>query len=326
MVGGRVLADNGEYAMHIWVYIVLSGGFLQRAALAAATSLILASPLAHAEVYAGKASEPDSDAKCASCHWKEAEAMKATKHGVGGDPRTPAGRGSSCQSCHGPSLEHAENFRVKPAIVFGRTTPASERSAPCLSCHQGDKVLHWAGAAHARNDVGCNDCHKSHAPADAVMVASTQAGVCFDCHKNVRAATLRFSTHPIRTGWMPCSSCHNAHGSVGEASLIKATVNETCYTCHAGTRGPFLWRHPPAQEDCGNCHNPHGSNNAPLLVARMPYLCMQCHLSPMHGSNLFSGSNLPPSTGGAQMLGDSCANCHMKVHGSNHPSGARLTR
>jgi hypothetical protein len=59
MVGGRAVADNGEYAMHLWVHIVLSGGFLQRAALAAATSLILASPLAHAEVYAGKEQQPD---------------------------------------------------------------------------------------------------------------------------------------------------------------------------------------------------------------------------------------------------------------------------
>jgi hypothetical protein len=26
------------------------------------------------------------------------------------------------------------------------------------------------------------------------------------------------------------------------------------------------------------------------------------------------------------MLGKNCLNCHSQVHGSNHPSGARLTR
>jgi hypothetical protein len=26
------------------------------------------------------------------------------------------------------------------------------------------------------------------------------------------------------------------------------------------------------------------------------------------------------------MLGKNCLNCHSQIHGSNHPSGARLTR
>ncbi len=287
-------------------------------------ALILAAALAQAQ--AEKAAHEAPDAKCISCHAKESEAITASKHGVSGDARTAAAHGATCQSCHGASVEHAQSPRARPTIAFNRTTPPAERSAPCLSCHQDAKLIHWDGAAHARNDVACDSCHESHRAADPVMVASTQAGVCFDCHKDMRAATLRLSTHPLRSGWMPCSSCHNAHGSVGEGGLVKASVNETCYSCHAEKRGPFLWPHPPSAENCSNCHEPHGTNNAPLLASRQPYLCMQCHLTPMHGSNLFSGSNLPPATGGAQMLGASCANCHMKVHGSNHPSGARLTR
>ncbi len=54
-------------------------------------------------------------------------------------------------------------------------------------------------------------------------------------------------------------------------------MNETCYTCHADKRGPFLWEHQPVNEDCTNCHTPHGSNITPLLkiasavpVRRMP--------------------------------------------------------
>lgn len=280
--------------------------------------------------FAQGAKEPvppdNADAKCIACHFKEAEAIKVTRHGVPGDPRAPANHGGACQSCHGPSQEHAQNVRVKPAVVFNRTAPAEKRSQACLGCHQGAKTMHWAGAAHARNDVACDSCHQSHRAADPVKVASTQAGVCFDCHKAIRAATLRLSTHPMRSGWMPCSSCHNSHGSVGEAELVRASVNQTCYTCHAEKRGPFLWPHQPSSENCSNCHEPHGTNNAPMLVSRMPYLCSQCHLTPQHGSNLQSGSNLPPAVGGASMLGAGCANCHMKVHGSNHPSGSALTR
>ncbi len=287
-------------------------------------AVVLAAPLVQAKE--AEVPQKDADAQCISCHSKESEAIKASRHGVIADARTAAAHGGTCKSCHGPSLEHAQNARVRPTIVFGRGTPSTERSAPCLTCHQDAKLTHWAGAAHARNDVACSSCHKSHAAADPVKVAATQAGVCFDCHKEVRAATLRLSTHPMRSGWMPCSSCHNAHGSVGEADLVKATVNETCYSCHAEKRGPFLWPHPPSSENCASCHNAHGSNNAPLLVSRQPYLCSQCHLTPQHGSSLNSGSNLPPAVGGANMLGSSCSSCHMKVHGSNHPSGARFTR
>ena len=299
---------------------------LPRALLRCGLALMLASALAPGRAASEPPPHEDRDAKCTSCHMKEADAIQASRHGSVGDARTPAGHRSSCTSCHGASGEHAANPRVKPAIVFGRTAPAAQSSAQCLTCHQDAKLTHWDGGAHARNDVACSSCHKSHAAADPVKVAATQAGVCFDCHKEVRAATLRLSTHPMRSGWMPCSSCHNSHGSVGEADLVKATVNETCYSCHAEKRGPFLWPHAPSSENCASCHNSHGSNNAPLLVSRQPYLCSQCHLTPMHGSNLNSGSNLPPAAGGANMLGSSCSSCHMKVHGSNHPSGARFTR
>jgi DmsE family decaheme c-type cytochrome len=108
--------------------------------------------------------------------------------------------------------------------------------------------------------------------------------------------------------------------------LVKATVNETCYTCHAEKRGPFLWEHPPAREDCTNCHTPHGSIHTPLLKARAPWLCQQCHLAPMHPSTAYSGTGVPPRGAAQQILANSCMNCHSQVHGTNHPSGPRNTR
>ena len=138
------------------------------------------------------------------------------------------------------------------------------------------------------------------------------------------------STHPTKTGFFACSSCHAPHGSTTRASLQKNSVNETCYTCHAQLRGPFLWEHRSAQDDCTNCHNPHGTNNAPMLKTRMPYLCQQCHQDSLNHSNTaFGRQSLPggATAGNAQrVVGNSCVNCHMKVHGSNHPSGARLQR
>jgi predicted CXXCH cytochrome family protein len=80
------------------------------------------------------------------------------------------------------------------------------------------------------------------------------------------------------------------------------------------------------QEDCSNCHTPHGSNYENLLVARQPWLCQQCHVAQRHPSSVYSGTGIPPDGAAQQVLGKQCENCHSQVHGSNHPSGIRLTR
>ena len=116
-----------------------------------------------------------------------------------------------------------------------------------------------------------------------MLTKATQPEVCFTCHKTQRAQTHRISTHPLDAGKMACSDCHNPHGSTGPKLLVKNSVNETCYTCHAEKRGPFLWEHQPVIDDCTNCHTPHGSTNAPLLKARPPWLCQECH-SGDHGA------------------------------------------
>jgi len=96
--------------------------------------------------------------------------------------------------------------------------------------------------------------------------------------------------------------------------------------CHADKRGPFLFEHPPATEDCSLCHLPHGSVNENLLATRTPFLCQQCHSAAFHPSQLNDGQGLPNANASPFLLGQNCMNCHPQVHGSNHPSGARLTR
>lgn len=121
--------------------------------------------------------------------------------------------------------------------------------------------------------------------------------------------------------------------------LVKETVNQTCTTCHAEKRSPFLWEHQPVADDCTNCHTPHGSNMSPLLKVRVPMLCQTCHTSD-HAKNLHSGANLPngnvTTANGQIPLGSrspaaqgnarSCLGCHSTIHGSNHPAGARFQR
>ena len=284
---------------------------------------------------------------CVECH-EGFYGIAKTKHGVKGDARTPAATGKSitgdpadamCGTCHGDLSEHNKRPRT-PGLVpvtFGKKSPAEPQNAACLNCHETGARIHWQGSKHEQTKQSCASCHRVHASKDPVMVSETQASVCFECHQDRRAELQRMSTHPTKTGFFACSSCHAPHGSTTRASLQKNSVNETCYTCHAQHRGPFLWEHRSAQDDCTNCHNPHGTNNAPMLKTRMPYLCQQCHQDANNHSNIaFGRQSLPGGSAfngavaatqqGQRVVGNSCVNCHMKVHGSNHPSGARLQR
>ena len=122
---------------------------------------------------------------------------------------------------------------------------------------------------------------------------------------------------------MTCTNCHNPHGSMAEHMLAQPTLNETCYQCHADKRGPFLWEHPPARENCALCHTPHGSNHPGMLAQRTPLLCQQCHIASFHPSTAYAGPDpkaTPPRLD-IHLVGKACLNCHSEVHGSNHPSG-----
>jgi DmsE family decaheme c-type cytochrome len=288
------------------------------------------------------------DAVCTRCHDytenKPVLSIYQTRHGVRADARTP-----TCQSCHGASEKHmkgdaAQEGRAATDIQFGHggVYPPSEarlQESTCLTCHKSGARAHWAGSQHQGNDVVCADCHRVHVRDDPVLTKATQPTVCFACHKDQRAQIHRISTHPIAAGQMGCSDCHNPHGSTGPHLLVKRSINETCYSCHAEKRGPFLWEHGPVIEDCSNCHTPHGSVSTPLLKQRMPWLCQNCH-SGDHASQLNSGANLqggnlttvnginPLANAAArqQMGARNCLNCHALVHGSNHPAGSKFLR
>jgi len=277
------------------------------------------------------------DAVCTKCHDEgdgHALTLYQTPHGLRADGRTP-----TCQNCHGESSDHVTNAskatpRPLPDVVFadtesGHASQPADQSKACLTCHESGKRMHWKGSVHDNENVACTNCHGVHTASDPVMDKLTQTEVCLDCHKKKRAELHRPSAHPVLEGKVACSDCHNPHGSNGPTLLVAATLNETCYTCHAEKRGPFLWEHEPAREDCGLCHKPHGSVNDNLLKNRAPWLCQQCHLAQFHPSTAYSGTGLPGATtpsGAQQMLGKNCMNCHPQVHGSNHPSGVRKTR
>jgi DmsE family decaheme c-type cytochrome len=281
--------------------------------------------------------EPVGAALCVTCHDEEdLPDMSRSAHGFTADKRAP-----DCISCHGTSDAHAHNRRPAgvrerphPDRMFTKnsTTPASERNAACLTCHNKDaKRALWAGSQHDVADIACNSCHKIHANSDKVLSKATQTDVCYTCHKEQRTQMNRPSHHPVPEGKMSCSDCHNPHGSAGPSLVKRDSINDTCYTCHAEKRGPFVHSHEPVTEDCSNCHNAHGTTVAAMLKARAPLLCQQCHTPHAQtGDGLISGQ--PPGATRAQNFnsvtiwqGRSCLNCHTQVHGSNNPSTTNPT-
>ncbi len=282
----------------------------------------------------------DGADSCLECHDKDDagpnfsfDAIFKSPHGRRHDPRAPFGPGGlQCEACHGPGASHADKHAkkkltinsFKPDSIY---TPA-QRNQACLACHENGARMAWHAGAHDRAGMACTDCHRMHVDRDPVLDKKTEAQVCFRCHKQQRADFQKTSSHPLRFGKIACSDCHNVHGSTNPTMLVGATLNQTCYSCHAEKRGPLLWEHAPVTEDCGNCHVPHGSVRPALLKQSPPLLCQQCHTVAGHPSVARTGASLPGGSAGTSvfLLAGGCVNCHSQVHGSNHPSGANLMR
>ena len=293
---------------------------------------------------AAEYSEKGADT-CIKCHDEDSEYpvfdIFKTRHAVKADSRTPFA-GLQCEACHGasvksavpgePARSHVDKIRPgekrPPILNFGvkSNDPVATQNRMCIQCHEDDEHIAWRGSAHEAGDVACASCHTIHAPHDPVLDKAPQADVCFSCHATERADFFKPSNHPVRFGELACSDCHSSHGAGTSTLLKKPTLNETCYTCHADKRGPFLWEHEPASEDCSLCHTPHGSIHPALLTKRPPLLCQQCHSQVGHPSVAQTPAGLPDGTASGFLLAGSCMNCHSQVHGSNHPSGVKLMR
>ncbi|MEE8526779.1 MAG: DmsE family decaheme c-type cytochrome [Thermoanaerobaculia bacterium] len=272
---------------------------------------------------------------CQQCHFDRFESFQNSAHSIAEDSRTPAGR-DSCETCHGPGGNHVSGGGgrgVGGMRPFDDTMTAEEKNAVCLNCHSRGIVGLWPGSVHDSRSLACTDCHSIHSGHNKLLVEASQPQLCTKCHRQIRAELLRPSHHPIREEKLVCTNCHNPHGTVTERLISATTVNDKCYECHAEKRGPFVWEHPPVRENCLNCHLPHGSTHEPLLRVKRPLLCQRCHNALGHPSILWALSEEEAAAGltpyelrrrgqaASMLFNRSCTNCHVNIHGSNHPSG-----
>jgi len=302
-------------------------------------ALLLATYVA-SPAYAEDAKPAQGDAKsaqgatpiCATCHEQPHNSTLFTAHGAKNDAN-----GSMCQACHGDASEHLKDpVAHKPVNRIKYGTP-QEKSAICLNCHQTNRHLaFWESGRHATNDVTCANCHSIHGRNKNPTIAPFQttfreneSDMCGTCHKAIKAATLKPSHHPIVEGKVKCSDCHNPHGAIAPAMLRNPSINEQCTSCHADKRGPYVFEHPPVEENCASCHNPHGSSHYKLLNEHTPNLCQECHEGSRHPGTIYGslGGWTDPVTGGpnapanisTRLIARACLNCHAQVHGSNAP-------
>ena len=255
--------------------------------------------------------------KCKECHPEISAKHATTLHGKAG---------KDCEACHGGGDVHMGNPSKTNIIRFGKGDVKAQ-NAQCQTCHaKNQNLMFWENSKHNTEDVACVSCHAVHKTAKP---AAEQPEKCFECHKDVRSQANMLSHHPIIEGKVKCSDCHNPHGTLGHGMIKAENVNQLCYKCHADKRGPFVYEHPPVEEDCMKCHAPHGTKATKLTKEKQPNLCQNCHEGSSHPTTMwtqadsFAGSKASKS---GRFFGRSCVNCHQTIHGTNAPAGKRFIR
>ena len=306
-------------ALVLWLVAVLGGGAAgpQPQDPVSTTVATRPAPTSSAGGYVG-------EAKCLECHEDQDKGYRSSPHSRVRNPRTPAGA-QSCETCHGPGKAHADTDGEGPIKNPVKMKPR-DISAMCTTCHDRTEHNLWAGGKHDARNMSCATCHSVHAPKSekAQLKTVTQTETCAQCHKTQVNKLHRASHMPLVEGKMECATCHSPHNSPNVKMLKKGTsINESCTTCHAEKRGPFLWEHAPGRENCVTCHDPHGSNNERMLVAKVPMLCQRCHVHSRHPPTIYDETQLNVNKSN-RIVGRGCVNCHSQVHGSNHPTSGKV--
>lgn len=254
---------------------------------------------------------------CVTCH---ADQVMHGAHAQSLNARTPMAE-LGCESCHGPGKAHADAGGDPELMRAYREMSPDEASSTCTTCHNRADHAMWDGSAHQARQLSCMTCHSVHDPVseEGQLVRATAIQICADCHREKVAKVDRSGHMPVREGKMTCSTCHNPHGTAN-VRLLRAgfSVSESCTTCHADKRGPYLFEHAPVRENCATCHDPHGSPNERMLVQKQPFMCQRCHSHVRHPGTLYDNRVVRSNN---RIFARSCVTCHSQVHGSNHPSG-----
>lgn len=222
--------------------------------------------------------------------------------------------------------------------LFVAAPAAAQQEDACSACHQvlGDQaarlVEEWKGSVHARQGIGCADCHGGDPRAkDLAQAMSPQAGfigvpakkdipvVCGSCHSDVK----RMRQYSIPTDqWQQyresvhgqllaggdsnvatCADCHGAHNvrdrKDPRSPVYANNVPATCARCHANA--DLMRRYSiPTDQYAQYQSSVHGR----LLLEKQDWRapnCATCHGT--HGAT-------PP---GVNEVANVCGQCHSAI-------------
>ena len=297
----------------------------------------------------GQASDYVGQDTCAGCHADQAKQFAKTVHARIEVAGTKYGTGcESCHGpgkAHADAQMEAAGDAVKveagKKLIYGFHGKPQDNAARCLACHNTsrDQDL-YNRSEHKLQGVSCDQCHAAHllerttkrerveptiaqaqfftAPRlteedrwlNQSLLKKPQPELCFTCHRTIQAQFALPTHHRVPEGFMKCTDCHNAHGTL-QRPLLRKTSWEACISCHAEKRGPFVFEHAAVKvEGCTICHTPHGSVSRNLLTRREDrFTCLECHVDPF-------AANVPHGRLGFQTRGE-CVRCHPTIHGSN---------
>jgi DmsE family decaheme c-type cytochrome len=212
-----------------------------------------------------------------------------------------------CINCH--QLENATYSHTLHAQAF-RLNPRNEvEKAVCEACH-GPGSLHAANTADKRLLIGYSK--------EWGTPVARQTAQCLTCHDGGQRINWAGSIH--QTKKLSCSDCHNPMSRFSASGLLKkASITETCISCHPQQRAEFSKRsHMPVPEGkmtCEDCHNPHGSTTRRLLKAdSVNDLCYTCHAE-KRGPYIWEHAPVR----------ENCLNCH-EQHGSSNEKLLKQSR
>jgi DmsE family decaheme c-type cytochrome len=253
---------------------------------------------------------------CATCHTDIAKGFENNPHSR--LALEHAGKGVTCESCHGPGKAHVDSGGDVTKIVRFTKATAGQINETCLTCHASAHP-NFERAAHGQAGLSCTSCHSiHHSEPKTQLLTAAQPQLCYRCHSGVRVSFSMPFHHKVPEALMKCTDCHDPHGTFAQKNLLTtADRNLICTRCHTETAGPFVYEHPVVKTGgCTSCHSPHGSPNPRLLlVSNVNTLCLQCHTASMNfteaGTPSFHNQN-------TQYV--ACTNCHTQIHGSNASS------
>jgi predicted CXXCH cytochrome family protein len=171
-----------------------------------------------------------------------------------------------CTSCHDPHAEYAD------PIVGKFLVKASQRSALCLSCHDGAAVQR-AGGSHATSAAAFGAREGNAAGWSSVAEAG-----CLACHATHGADPKgQLVARPLADDDALCLRCHGS--SVARRSLAADLAKPSAHTTpergvhDAGEGRPGATRPLPERSagtarhvTCVDCHDPHAASDRPAVA------------------------------------------------------------